>query len=511
MTSLLTLMKTALLTLPLRPAPVMPLLSARRHASQCMSAAGERMDDEVSDGFISAEEKLDAVAVKSYAFASLLGMEEDGELELRPFYQRGFKWSQKQSSMWIESMLRGYPCLPEITLLDTGEGYAVFDGQQRLTTTKLFIKGERAEHWKVTAPQRRANTGGTFALEGLPMLKSLEGKTYKDLTPKQQRQIKSTYDVRCAVIPDSWAMSDYIDFFKRIQGGGTPMTEQELRRAISRGPFTELLDRIADQKTADMPASKLLHKALGGSKLETDDVQELLLRFFALQCGPLRSFGKPSMSQAGLELMKRLNKARDANEITEIKKALETAMEVALIVFPEDSERFRRADPIDRDQPAHAIRRVFVPSDKVNKAVWDCVLFSFSKPERKTALIENARDVRAAFVDLMQTDEAFESISIKGTEARMAAFEARLAPLLSASSATATTRPVPTALRRELIEAARAAGQGCGICGQPLGNLDDLLHIDHKVARARGGATTRDNLHVVHKACNLKKGSSTFP
>ena len=44
-----------------------------------------------------------------------------------------------------------------------------------------------------------------------------------------------------------------------------------------------------------------------------------------------------------------------------------------------------------------------------------------------------------------------------------------------------------------------------------LGNLDDLLHIDHKVARARGGATTRDNLHVVHKACNLKKGSSTFP
>ena len=37
-------------------------------------------------------------------------------------------------------------------------------------------------------------------------------------------------------------MIDYLDFFKRIQGGGTPMTDQELRRAISRGTFTTMLD-----------------------------------------------------------------------------------------------------------------------------------------------------------------------------------------------------------------------------------------------------------------------------
>ena len=73
-----------------------------------------------------------------------------------------------------------------------------------------------------------------FALEGLPILKDLEGKTFKDLDRKQQRQIKERYNLRCAIIPDSWSMIDYLDFFKRIQGGGTPMTDQELRRAISR-------------------------------------------------------------------------------------------------------------------------------------------------------------------------------------------------------------------------------------------------------------------------------------
>ena len=47
---------------------------------------------------------------------------------------------------------------------------AVFDGQQRLSSAKLFIKGERAPGWKTTAAQRKVGTHKTFALEGLPIL-----------------------------------------------------------------------------------------------------------------------------------------------------------------------------------------------------------------------------------------------------------------------------------------------------------------------------------------------------
>ena len=224
-------------------------------------------------------------------------------MNLRPFYQRGFKWSQKQSSLYIESILRGYPCHPEIVLLEKDHGYTVFDGQQRLSSAKLFIKGERAPEWKVTPAQRRAGTHGTFALKG-PILTDLEGKTFKDLDRTHQRQIKSRYGLRCAVIPDSWQMTDYLDFFKRIQGGGTPMTDQELRRAISQGPFTDLLDGLADGGRS----SRRLAQALGGTVLPKDEKQELLLRYFALQCDGPKNFGKPSMKQHALELMKRLNK-----------------------------------------------------------------------------------------------------------------------------------------------------------------------------------------------------------
>ena len=127
------------------------------------------------------------------------------------------------------------------------------------------------------------------------MLHELEGKSFKDLSKKEQNVIRR-YSVRCAVIPGSWPMADYIEFFKRIQGGGTPMTDHELRRAISRGPFTELLDELAEDPSA--------RRALGGATKGTDDLQQLLLRYHTLHRHGIHKSGKPHMSQQGLETMK---------------------------------------------------------------------------------------------------------------------------------------------------------------------------------------------------------------
>ena len=419
--------------------------------------------------------------------------EEAGELDLRPIFQRGFKWTQKQSSLWIESILRGYPCLPEIVLLLTEDGYAVFDGQQRLTSTKLFIKGERAPHWKATAPQRKAGTHGTFALEGLPILKDLEGKTFKDLDKKQQRQIKERYNLRCAIIPDSWSMIDYLDFFKRIQGGGTPMTDQELRRAISRGPFTTMLDSLAD---GEGETSRRLADVLGGTVLPKDEKQELLLRYFALRCDGPRDFYKPSMKQHALELMKRLNKEEADARIDEWRRGLDAALELALLVFPDPKERFRRA--VDGGAATR-----FQTSASVQKHIWDTVLYCLSRPDRKAALVARASEVRAAFVDLMVRHPAFETLTNKGTEARVAAFEDAIQNLLAGHKGGAVSSNVRVAMIKE----ARRDEAPCPLCGEALGPSDDLLHIDHIVPLARVGRTEMSNLQVVHRICNQKKGA----
>ena len=467
--------------------------SPKSTSNRCAALASTPDDDD--DGYAASQMQLDAVAVKNYQFEWVLSKEEAGELELRPFYQRGFKWTQKQSSLWIESILRGYPCLPEIVLLETDDGYAVFDGQQRLSSAKLFIKGERAEEWKVTAAQRKVGTHGTFALEGLPILKDLEGKTFKDLDRKQQRQIKERYDVRCAVIPDTWSMHDFLDFFKRIQGGGTPMTDQELRRAISRGPFTTLLDALAD---GEGKTSRRLAQALGeGTALPKDEKQELLLRYFALQCYGPKNFGKPSMKQHALELMKRLNTGRDDARLIEWQRGLDAALEVALLVFPDPKERFRRAAFGGDADPR------FVAGN-VQKAIWDAALYCLSRPERKAALVERASEVRAAFVDLMQRHPAFEKLQIRGTEARVAAFEDAIQNLLAGHRGG----PVPRDVRLRMIAAARREKAPCALCGEALGPLDDLLHIDHITPLARGGRTEPSNLQVAHRVCNQKKGAA---
>jgi hypothetical protein len=475
--------------------PVLRLASTRGSRCAPLASTPDDDDDDDDDEYAGASQRqLDAVTVKNFEFETILNKEEAGELDLQPLFQRGFKWSQKQSSLWIESILRGYPCLPEIVLLLTEDGYAVFDGQQRLSSVKLFIKGERAPGWKPTAPQKKAGTDGTFALEGLPILKGLEGKTFKDLDRAQQRQIKNQYDLRCAIIPKTWSMQDFIDFFKRIQGGGTPMTDQELRRAISRGPFTTMLDGLAD---GEGQTSRLLAEALGGAVLPKDEKQELLLRYFALRCDGPRDFYKPSMKQHALELMKRLNKEEADARFDEWRRGLDAALELALIVFPDPKERFRLAIDNGGADPR------FRTSASVQKHIWDAVIYCLSRPDRKAALVARASDVQAAFVDLMLTHPAFETLTNKGTEARVAAFEDAIQNILAGHRGGAVSSNV----RVEMIKDARRDEAPCPLCGEALGPSDDLLHIDHIVPLARGGRTEMSNLQVVHRICNQKKGA----
>ena len=188
---------------------------------------GEDEDEEDNDeDEVLVENLVDLTPLKfkNIGVREIQSMEERGMLVLKPFFQRGFKWTQLQSSLYIESILRGYPCQPELTLLATEDEdgntqYATFDGQQRLTSIVSYIRNVRADHWKATKTQKDNNADAVFALERLPLLKYLEGKKFKDLEKRDQNKIKN-FDVRCAIIPSCWDMADYINFFARIQGGG---------------------------------------------------------------------------------------------------------------------------------------------------------------------------------------------------------------------------------------------------------------------------------------------------
>jgi 5-methylcytosine-specific restriction endonuclease McrA len=59
--------------------------------------------------------------------------------------------------------------------------------------------------------------------------------------------------------------------------------------------------------------------------------------------------------------------------------------------------------------------------------------------------------------------------------------------------------------RRRLLATVNEATR-CGLCGEPARELD-AWETDHIVPASRGGASTFENLQLVHRSCNRRRGS----
>jgi uncharacterized protein with ParB-like and HNH nuclease domain len=64
---------------------------------------------------------------------------EQGEIDIHPEFQRFFRWSETQKSMFIESILLGIP-IPPIFVSQRADGvWDVIDGLQRLSTIYQLV------------------------------------------------------------------------------------------------------------------------------------------------------------------------------------------------------------------------------------------------------------------------------------------------------------------------------------------------------------------------------------
>lgn len=79
-------------------------------------------------------------SVDKWRINDLAGRARQGQLELNPTYQRDFVWSNADSQMLIESILRGIP-LPSIILArgSSSAQFQIVDGKQRLTAILRFM------------------------------------------------------------------------------------------------------------------------------------------------------------------------------------------------------------------------------------------------------------------------------------------------------------------------------------------------------------------------------------
>lgn len=184
------------------------------------------------------------------------------EVSVPPF-QRRYVWPIKKASRLIESFLLGLP-VPQIFLFrrEKTQDLLVVDGQQRLKTIYFFIQTEKFDD----------NTD--FYLQGVKQ--QWEGKKFSQLSEPDKRRLKNSIlrtTIFEQVIPDNdFSM---FEIFERLNTGGIPLSQQEIRNCIYYGEIVEFLKELNETEKWRL----LLRQTLPDKRLR--DI-ELILRFLAL-------------------------------------------------------------------------------------------------------------------------------------------------------------------------------------------------------------------------------------
>lgn len=213
-------------------------------------------------------------------------------ISLTPTFQRRDAWRIDKKSRFIESILLGLP-IPQIVLAEDNEvrgQFLVLDGKQRLLTLLQFV-GE--------APNSKWNS---FRLKDLNYLTELEGKTYNDLVGSgnydEFAQAFMNYPIRSSIIRN-WPNPKYLEtVFVRLNEGSLKLSPQELRQAMSPGPFSAHLDEFVWNSAA---FRQLLNNSEPDFRMRDT---ELMLRFLAFTLFPENYKGnlKEFLDETMLEL-----------------------------------------------------------------------------------------------------------------------------------------------------------------------------------------------------------------
>ena len=225
------------------------------------------------------------------SFGELINLYKNEELIIRPEYQRLFRWSHKQKTALIESILLSIPIPPIFVAEDKNGVWELVDGLQRVSTFISFfgdlesnvseiqyrINSDDDLDSEVEEREELTDISNKWILEEGGLIKSLEGFNIDNLPVNLKINLKRAV-CRVEILRGESSTSMKYELFKRLNSGGSKLTPQEIRNAIYRGvnpKLNELLLSIS-QRQVFKNLTQLSH-----GKLNELYDQDLILRFFA--------------------------------------------------------------------------------------------------------------------------------------------------------------------------------------------------------------------------------------
>ncbi|HAO11485.1 MAG TPA: hypothetical protein DCQ51_10020 [Planktothrix sp. UBA8407] len=194
-------------------------------------------------------------------------------MNLRPDYQRRWRWDNKMQSRLIESFLINIPVPPIILYEIDYNSYEVMDGQQRITAIRDFYTNK-------------------FALTGLELWPELNRLKYAQLPVKiraglDRRSISSIVIIRESTSDPDEALFLKQKTFERLNTGGVDLSQQEVRHCLYYGKFDSLLIELARNpifaESWAIPTDDNSQELSTNTFYKKMEDAELVLRFFALR------------------------------------------------------------------------------------------------------------------------------------------------------------------------------------------------------------------------------------
>lgn len=170
----------------------------------------------------------------------LKDMWKNDDIEI-PKFQRGFVWNIKQSSLLVESFLRGLPVPPIFLFVGEDNKNLVVDGLQRLSSIMYFYEG-------YFGPATSSGKRQVFKLAGLSKKSRFYNKTFDDLSETDKRKFNNSVlrAVNIRQLSPNKDRSSVYHIFERLNTGGTPLSPQEIRNTVYRGDIIDQLQGAND-------------------------------------------------------------------------------------------------------------------------------------------------------------------------------------------------------------------------------------------------------------------------
>jgi hypothetical protein len=295
------------------------------------------------------------------------------EINLAPDFQRHANiWNKETQSKLIESILIRIP-LPAFYIDATDEDkWLVIDGLQRLSTLKNFIVDK------------------TLKLTKLEFLTDIEGLTYEKLPRGYQRRIDETiltiYAIEKGTPPEV-----KFNIFRRINTGGSSLSPQELRHALTKGKATKFLSKLANLSEFKRVTT------LSNKKISRMDDCEFILGFIAFSLCPYQDY--PAKKGRDYFLYTQMERIIDLDEAvkTDLEEKFLWAMNAAWKLFGDNA--FRKPGVTSKGQKY-----------PVNKALFECwsVILSKLSSEQINVLEQKKSILSEMFIEYVEKDLEFE-------------------------------------------------------------------------------------------------------